>query len=72
MASSQSRRMGDPSTAARSLRTKESTNLLADDDPQDFTKLSNSFDQLSMKPILAVPPNQKDVKEEICDKKYEV
>ena len=67
--SSQSRRMADFNTAHR--KTEEEPSFLTDDDPLDFTKLSNSLDKIIMNPNLAltVPHNQKDIKEEILHQK---
>ena len=67
--SSQSRRMADLNTAHR--KTEEEPSFLTDDDPLDFTKLSNSLDKIIMNPnlALAVPHNQKDIKEEILHQK---
>ena len=62
--------MEDKTTAAR--LTKEETNLLADEEPYDLTNLSSSLDQMSMKPILAVPPNKKLHKDESHYEKFEL
>ena len=62
--------MDDKTTAAR--LTKEETNLLAEEDSYDLSKLSSSLDQMSMKPILAVPPNKKLHKDESHYKNFEL
>ena len=62
--------MVDKTTAAR--LTKEETNLLAEEESYDLSKLSSSLDQMSMKPILAVPPNKKLHKDESHYKNFEL
>jgi len=59
-------------TAAR--MTKEQTNLLAEEDPdQDrMANLTSSLGHMSVKPVLAVPPSKKVVKDESHYKNYEV
>ena len=57
-------------TAAR--MTKEETNLLAEEEPYDLAKLTSSLDQMSMKPVLAVHPTKKVVKDEGHYKNFEV
>jgi len=56
-------------TAAR--LTKEDTNLLAEEDPYDLARITSSMDQMSIKPILAVPPSKKVVKDECHYKSLE-
>ena len=57
-------------TAAR--MNKEETNLLAEEEPYDLAKLTSTLDQMSMKPVLAVPPTKKVVKDEGHYKNFEV
>ena len=62
--------MMDVTTAVR--KTKEETNLLAEEDPYDLAKLSSSLDQMSTKPTLVVPPNKKLHKDESHYKNFEL
>ena len=57
-------------TAAR--MTKEETNLLKEEELYDLAKLTSSLDQMSMKPVLAVHPTKKVVKDEGHYKNFEV
>jgi len=73
LASIQSRRsssMMDVTTAVR--KTKEETNLLAEEDPYDLAKLSSSLDPMSTKPTLAVLPSKKLHKDESHYKSFEL
>jgi len=57
-------------TAAR--MTKEEPNHFVNEDPNDLFKLTSSLDEMSMKPVLAVPPNKKVVKDEGHYKNFKV
>jgi len=70
VATNQFSRITSAMTAVR--MTKEETNLFANEDPNGLFKLTSSLDEMSMKPVLAVPPNKKVVKDEGHYKNFKV